>query len=75
MAPARPCRQFRYFKHFIQPLGGIVTCTPEQLQIVKEAQKLLAAILLGNAKIHEFGGICATMCELCFAQRDLSLPV
>jgi len=31
MAPAGPCRRFRYFKHCIQPLGGIVvTCTPEQ---------------------------------------------
>ena len=24
MAPARPCTRFRYFKHFIQPLGGIL---------------------------------------------------
>ena len=76
MAPVGPpCRRLRYFKHFIQPLGGIVTCTHEQLPIVKGAQKLLTAILFGNAKIHGLGGICLTMCELCFAQRDLSLPV
>ena len=75
MAPAGPCRRFRYFKHFIQPLGGIVTCTPEQKQIVKEGSEAFNGYSFGERKINEFGGICVTMCELCFAQRDLSLPV
>ena len=34
MAPARPCRRFRYFKHFIQPLGGI-----EQANVTKDLQE------------------------------------
>ena len=75
MAPARPCRRFRYFKHFIQPLGGIVTCTPKQLPIVKEGSEAFNGYSFGERKFNEFGGICVTMCELCFAQRDLSLPV
>ena len=69
------CRRFRYFKHFIQPLGGIVTCTPEQLPIVKEGSEAFNSYSFGDAKHHEFGGICVTMCELCFAQRVWSLPV
>ena len=75
MAPARPCRRFRYFKHFIQPLGGIVTCTPKQLPIVKEGSEAFNGYSFKERKFNEFGGICVMMCELCFAQRDLSLPV
>ena len=55
MAPAWPCRRFRYFKHFIQPLGGIVTCTPVQLPIVKEGSEAFNGYSFGERKINEFG--------------------
>ena len=50
MAPAWPCRRFRYFKRFIQPLGGIVTCTPAQLQIVKEGSEAFKGYSFGECK-------------------------
>ena len=50
MAPAGPCKRFRYFQHFIQPLGGIVTCTPEQLQIVKEGSEAFNGYSFGERK-------------------------
>jgi len=62
MAPARPCRQFRFFKHFIQPLWGIVTCTPAQLQIVKEGSEAFNSYSFGELKINEFGEKCVMMC-------------
>ena len=50
MAPAGPYKRFRYFKHFIQPLGGIVTCTPEQLPIVKEGSKAFNGYSFGDQR-------------------------
>ena len=50
MAPARPYMRFRYFKHFIQLLGGIITCTPAQLQIVKEGSEAFNGYSFGERK-------------------------
>ena len=64
MAPVWPCRRFRYFKHFIQPLGGIVTCSPEQLPIVKEGLEAFNGYSFGERKksmnLEEFQGRCAS---------------
>ena len=77
MAPAGPCWRFSFFKHFIQPLGGIVTCTPKQLQTVKEGLDAFNGYSFGDhlKEIHELEKIWGTMWKHCFAQRDLSLPV
>ena len=50
MAPEELCRRFSFSKHFIQPLGGIVTCTPEQLKIGKEGSEAFNSYSFGERK-------------------------